>query len=68
MTRSFALTFAGVTLRVEMMPLVMLFGETTGYEIVAWTCWLLNLLVAEAILAGWFRRKRTRALTGEPAN
>ncbi|MFZ0547882.1 MAG: DUF2306 domain-containing protein [Candidatus Promineifilaceae bacterium] len=33
---NFALTFAGVTLRLEMMPLTMIFGMTTGYEIVAW--------------------------------
>ena len=68
MIRNFALTFAGVTLRLEMMPLIMLFGETTGYEIVAWTCWLPNLLVAQAIIAGLFRRHRVRKLTQQPAD
>ena len=55
--RNFALTFAAVTLRIWMMPLMMAFGETTGYEIVAWACWVPNLIVAEGIVRGWFRRR-----------
>jgi len=55
--RNFALTFAAVTLRIWMMPLIMAFGETTGYEIVAWVCWIPNLIVAEGIVRGWFRRQ-----------
>ena len=61
--RNFALTFAAVTLRIWMMPLIMTFGETTGYEIVAWICWVPNLIVAEGILRGWFHRRATWPVT-----
>jgi hypothetical protein len=39
---------------------MMAFGETTGYEIVAWVCWVPNLIVAEGILRGWFRSRAAR--------
>ncbi|MCA9937543.1 MAG: DUF2306 domain-containing protein [Anaerolineales bacterium] len=58
MIRNFALTFAAVTLRLESMPLSMLFGQTTGYDIVAWSCWIPNLLIAEGIVRGWLRRQQ----------
>ncbi|NUM43357.1 MAG: DUF2306 domain-containing protein [Anaerolineales bacterium] len=61
MIRNFALTFAAVTLRLEMAPLSMLFGEETGYAFTAWTCWTINLLVAEGMIRGWFRRGGARA-------
>ena len=54
MTRSFALTFAAVTLRVE-IPLLMLLGfESYALmsPVLAWSCWVPNLLVAE----WWLRR------------
>lgn len=60
MIRNFALTFAAVTLRLWMMPLSLLFGEITGYEVTAWICWIPNLIVAEAIIQGWFRRRARR--------
>jgi uncharacterized membrane protein len=47
MTRSFALMLAAVTLRIEVAPLQAIFGEYIGYAIVAWSCWVLNLAVAE---------------------
>ena len=59
--RNFSLTFAAVTLRLWMMPLSMAFGEITGYEIVAWVCWIPNLIVAEGILRGWFRLQTLRS-------
>ena len=59
--RNFALTFAAVTLRIWMMPLIMAFGEIAGYEIVAWVCWVPNLIVAEGIIRGWFRRRDARS-------
>ncbi|NDJ36843.1 MAG: DUF2306 domain-containing protein, partial [Chloroflexi bacterium] len=59
MIRNFALTYAGVTLRLWINPLMMAFGEVTGYEIVAWLCWVPNLIVAEAIIRGWLRARRT---------
>lgn len=54
MIRSFALTFAAVTLRLE-LPFFFILGgmeypEASNY--VAWLCWVPNLLVAE-----WFIRR-----------
>ena len=60
MIRNFALTFAAVTLRLEMFPLTILFGEILGYQIVAWSCWTLNLIAAEGLLRGWFHRQALR--------
>jgi uncharacterized membrane protein len=53
MIRSAALIFAGVTLRLE-LPLLIASGLEfpTAYTIVAWLCWVPNLLVAEWILRG----------------
>ncbi len=63
MIYNFALTFAGVTLRLEMLPLTMIFSQTTGYEIVAWLCWIPNLLVARGIVNGRFRSRKLHATT-----
>lgn len=48
MIRSFALTFAAVTLRLY-LPLSMAFGIPfdVSYPVIAWACWVPNLLVAE---------------------
>jgi len=53
MMRSFALTFAAVTLR-NILPLELALGVPfgTAYRIVSWACWVPNLLVAE-----WFVRR-----------
>ena len=60
MIRSFALTAAAITLRIY-LPLLPLTGLSfsTSYRIIAWACWLPNLLFAE-----WILRHRTRP---EPA-
>ncbi|OPA79140.1 hypothetical protein BVG16_08570 [Paenibacillus selenitireducens] len=51
MLRSYALTFAAVTLRIWLAPLVLLFGDfEAGYRVVAWFCWVPNLLVIEAVI------------------
>ena len=51
MLRSYALTFAAVTLRIWLAPLTMLFGDfEAGYRVVAWFCWVPNLLVIEAVI------------------
>lgn len=51
MLRSYALTFAAVTLRIWLVPLTMLFGDfEAGYRVVAWFCWVPNLLVIEAVI------------------
>lgn len=50
MTRNFALTLAAVSLRLY-MPLSMVAGVPFGiaYPIIAWLCWVPNLLVAERL-------------------
>jgi uncharacterized membrane protein len=51
MLRSYALTFAAVTLRIWLAPLVLIFGDfEAGYRVVAWFCWVPNLLVMEAVI------------------
>jgi uncharacterized membrane protein len=55
MTRSYALVFSAITLRLYMPFLEGAFGEHDGYAIVAWACWLPNLAFAE-----WFVRSRLR--------
>lgn len=47
MIRSYALTFAAVTLRLWLPGLAAGFGLETGYQIVAWLAWVPNLLWAE---------------------
>ena len=51
MTRSFALTYAAVMLRIY-LPLSDVLGLefAQAYPVIAWLCWLPNLLVAQAIL------------------
>jgi uncharacterized membrane protein len=58
MTRSFALIFAAVTLRLYLSGLEAAFGEHLGYAIDAWACWIPNLAVAE-----WLIRSRIRRAT-----
>jgi hypothetical protein len=55
MTRSYALVFAAITLRLYLPLLEAAFGEHDGYAIVAWACWVPNLAFAE-----WFIRSRLR--------
>lgn len=50
MIRSGALTFAAVTLRLYLPLLFATLGEELGYSLVAWACWVPNLLVAEWLL------------------
>jgi uncharacterized membrane protein len=59
MIRSYALTFAAVTLRIW-LPLSMVMGIEfmIAYPIIAWLCWVPNLFIAEMIV----RRKRTRTV------
>ncbi|GLU51317.1 DUF2306 domain-containing protein [Dyadobacter frigoris] len=46
---SYAACFAGVTLRIE-LPLLQIFTDaSTAYAIVAWLCWIPNLIVAYLI-------------------
>lgn len=58
MIRSFSLTFAAVTLWLYLAPM-MLAGMSCGeaIPILAWACWVPNLVIAEWLLA---RRERER--------
>lgn len=53
MVRSYSLTFAAVTLRIYLPLLadVLGLGFPTAYAIVAWLCWVPNLVVAEWIIS-----------------
>jgi uncharacterized membrane protein len=59
MIRNYALTYAAVTLRIQMPLLIVLGGLSPilALNIVGWTCWVPNLIVVET----WFRRRRTAA-------
>lgn len=61
MTRSAALTFAAVTLRLQMIPLIIAgMSILDTYNITAWLSWLIPLAVVEL----WMRsRQRTRRVT-----
>ena len=51
MIRSYAMILAAVTLRIELPLLAMWFKAfAPAYAIVAWSCWVPNLLVAEWIV------------------
>ena len=59
MFRSYALTFSAVTLRIWLAPLAFLLGDfEAAFRVVAWICWVPNLLVIEAILS----KKRSQQL------
>ncbi len=51
MVRSAALTLAAVSLRLELPLLQAIFGFEIGYPLVAWLCWVPNLLIAEWLLS-----------------
>ena len=57
MYRSFAMTFAAVTLRLYLPIAPMLgFDFMDGYRLTAWVSWIPNLIVLEL----WMRRRATR--------
>ncbi|MBX2875107.1 MAG: DUF2306 domain-containing protein, partial [Saprospiraceae bacterium] len=60
MLRSYALTFAAVTLRLQ-LPLYMSFLDIdflTSYRMVSWSCWVPNLLLIE-----WFIHRQSKVFT-----
>jgi uncharacterized membrane protein len=64
MIRSYALTFAAVTLRIYLPIGAMAFGDfMTFYRIDAWLSWVPNLVLVEA----WLRTRRPRLTTSAPA-
>jgi uncharacterized membrane protein len=54
MIRSYALCFAAVTLRIYLPLTVMVAGMEfiTAYRMIAWLCWVPNLLAAEYLIIG----------------
>ncbi|MCE9602826.1 MAG: DUF2306 domain-containing protein [Gemmatimonadetes bacterium] len=52
MIRSFALILAGVSLRIQ-IPVALIAGLAfeSAYPVIAWSCWVPNLLIAEWFLA-----------------
>ncbi|MFD2371625.1 DUF2306 domain-containing protein [Brevibacillus sp. GCM10020057] len=65
MLRSYALTFAAVTLRLWLPILLLLFGGDfiLAYQIVSWLCWMGNLLVIEAVIRWRFRQSKLEPWT-----
>lgn len=53
MLRSYALTFAAVTLRIY-LPLSQVLGLPFGpsYQVISWLCWVPNLLLVELFVVG----------------
>lgn len=51
MIRSYALTFAAVTLRLYLpiLPIILQTDFISAYRIISWMCWIPNLLVAEYV-------------------
>lgn len=53
MIRNYSLTFAAVTLRIWLALFTFLFGFenfTLSYAMIAWLCWVPNLIVAELLI------------------
>ncbi|MBG9452549.1 membrane protein [Lysinibacillus sphaericus] len=53
MIRNYSLTFAAVTLRIWLVLFTVLFGFENfnlSYAIIAWLCWVPNLIVAELLI------------------
>lgn len=64
MIRSFSLTLAAVTLRLY-LPMSIAAGVPfeTAYPVIAWACWVPNLIVAEWAFVGAARPARQRRAT-----
>lgn len=64
MLRSYALTFAAVTLRLLLPLLLLLFHGNfiLAYQIVAWMCWVVNLVVTEVLIRSRYKHKHSKAL------
>lgn len=64
MLRSYALTFAAVTLRIY-LPLSQVLGLPFGpsYQVIAWLCWVPNLLLVELFVVGNSRAVPIRVAT-----
>ena len=67
MIRSFALTFAAVTLRLYLPIGAMTVGFETAYPFIAWLCWVPNLIVAEIWIALRRRPRKAKPSTAAEA-
>ena len=68
MIRNYALTLAGVTLRL----LLGVFGAAgigfnEGYQVIAWLCWVPNLVIAEWVFQKPSSEKKSEAVKSETA-
>jgi len=62
MMRNFALAFAAVTLRIYLAPAVALgWAFEAVYPVVAWCCWVPNVLIAELLVRKTRGQARARA-------
>ena len=66
MTRNFALTFAAVTLRIY-LPSSQVLGIAfeAAYPVIAWICWVPNLLAAETLIVARANQQSAR-IGGSP--
>ena len=61
MIYSYAACFAAVTIRIWLPLLIIIFGNfLTAYTIVAWLCWIPNLIVANLIASRIITRKQSQ--------
>lgn len=66
MIRSFALTFAAVTLRLYLpLAFVSPWGYDATYRVISFACWIPNILIAEAMLS---RRRGEPAASRNPSD
>lgn len=65
MVRSYALTFAAVALRLWLPIFMGMFRMPfeNAYQIVAWLCWVPNLIIAELIVRRKYRMRKKIILT-----
>jgi hypothetical protein len=68
MVRNFALTFAAVTLRLY-LPASMAAGVAfeLAYPVIAWLCWLPNVIVAEVLFNRTHNPSLQPTVAGGPA-
>lgn len=65
MIRSYALTLAGVTLRLYLgLSVVLGIKFPVAYPVLAWLCWIPNLILAEWYLRAAERRERAGVTIG----
>ncbi|MGE7112371.1 DUF2306 domain-containing protein [Lysinibacillus sp. NPDC047702] len=67
MIRNYSLTFAAVTLRIWLALFTGLFGFQQfeiSYTIIAWLCWVPNLIVAEWLIKRKHKKKDSKLLVG----